>query len=85
MTESVIVAIITAIGAVAGQWIISSATKKKQTIEEAKREQRLNDRLEVIEHKIDDHNGYAEKFTSVTTDIAVIKTEIQTIKEQVKK
>lgn len=85
MTESVIVAIITAIGAVLGQWIISNATKKKQTIEEAKREQRLNDRLEVIEHKLDDHNGYAEKFTSVTTDIAVIKTEIQTIKEQVKK
>lgn len=84
MTESVIVAIITAIGAVLGQWIISSASKRKQTIEEAKMEQRLNDRLEVIEHKIDEHNGYAEKFASVTTDIAVIKTEIKGIKEQLK-
>ncbi len=84
MTESVLVAVITAVGAVLGQLIISSATKRKQAIEEAKREQRLNDRLEVIEHKIDDHNGYAEKFASVTTDIAVIRTEIKGIKENLK-
>lgn len=82
--ESVIGAIITAIAAILGQLIISSSTKKKQTVEEAKREQRLNDSLEVIKHKIDEHNGYAEKFASVTTDIAVIKTEIKSIKEQMK-
>lgn len=84
MTESVIVAIITAVGAVLGQWIISSQAKRKTSIEEAKREQRLNDRLEVIEHKIDEHNGYAQKFGEVTTDIAVIRTEIKGIKEQMK-
>jgi len=84
MPESIIVAIITAIGAVLGQWIISSASKRKQTIEEAKREQRLDDRLKEMEQKLDSHNSYAEKFTSVTTDIAVIKTEIKGIKEQLK-
>lgn len=84
MPESIIVAIITAIGAVLGQWIISSASKRKQTIEEAKREQRLDDRLKEMERKLDSHNSYAEKFTSVTTDIAVIKTEIKGIKEQLK-
>lgn len=84
MTESVIVAIITAVGAVLGQWIISSQAKRKTSIEEAKREQRLNDRLEVIEHKLDEHNGYAQKFGEVTTDIAVIRTEIKGIKEQMK-
>lgn len=85
MPEAVVVAIITAVGAVLGQLIISSATKRKQAIEEAKREQRLNDRLETIEQKLDDHNGYAEKFLSVTMDIAVIKTEIKGIKENLKK
>lgn len=85
MTESIIVALITALGAVLGQLIITSASKKRSAVEEAKREQRLNDRLETIEHKLDEHNGYAEKFSTVTTDIAVIKTEIRSIKEQVKK
>ena len=84
MTEAILTAIITAIGAVLGQWIISSSTKRKQTIEEAKREQRLDDRLKEMERKLDSHNSYAEKFTSVTTDIAVIKTEIKGIKEQLK-
>lgn len=84
MTESILVAIITAVGAVLGQLVISSASKRKQTIEEAKREQRLDDRLKEMERKLDSHNSYAEKFTSVTTDIAVIKTEIKGIKEQLK-
>ena len=84
MSEAIITAIITAIGAVLGQWIISSQAKRKTSIEEAKREQRLNDRLEVIEHKLDEHNGYAQKFGEVTTDIAVIRTEIKGIKEQMK-
>lgn len=77
MTESIIVALITAVGAVAGQWIISSAAKRKDAIAEAKWEQRLNDRLDAIEHKLDVHNGYAEKLGEITTDIAVIKTELK--------
>ena len=84
MTESVLVAVITAVGAVLGQLIISSATKRKQAIEEAKREQRLNDRLEQIERKIDEHNGWGDKFATFSTDIAVIKTEIKGIKENMK-
>lgn len=84
MSESILVAIITAVGAVLGQWIISSQAKRKTSIEEAKREQRINDRLETIEHKLDIHNGYAEKLGELTTDMAVIKTEIKGIKENLK-
>ena len=84
MTESILTAIITAIGAVLGQLIISNASKRKQAVEEAKREQRLNDRLEQIERKIDEHNGWGDKFATFSTDIAVIKTEIKGIKENMK-
>ena len=79
MSEAIIVAVITAVGAVAGQWIISSAAKRKDAIAEAKWEQKLNDRLDAIEHKLDIHNGYAEKLGEITTDIAVIKSEIKNI------
>lgn len=77
MPEAIMVAVITAVGAVAGQWIIASASKRKDAIAEAKWEQKLNDRLDAIEHKLDIHNGYAEKLGEITTDIAVIKTEIK--------
>ena len=79
MTESILVAIITALGAVFGQWMISSAAKKKQSIEDAKWEQQLKDRLDAIEHKLDIHNGYAEKLGEITVDIAVIKKQIEQI------
>lgn len=79
MSEAIIVAVITAIGAVAGQWIISSAAKRKDAIAEAKWEQQLKDRLDAIESKLDEHNGYAKKLGEITTDIAVIKTEIKGI------
>lgn len=79
MTESIIVAIITALGAVFGQWMISSAAKRKESIEDAKWEQQLKDRLDAIEHKLDIHNGYAEKLGDITVDIAVIKKQIEQI------
>lgn len=79
MSEAIITAIITAIGAVLGQWIISSQAKRKTSIEEAKREQRLNDRLEVIEHKLDEHNGYAQKFEKIQIDITKISTKLESM------
>lgn len=74
MSEAIIVAIITASGAVLGQLIITSASKKRSVVEESKREQRLNDRLETIEHKLDEHNGYAKKIGQIERSLIRIDT-----------
>jgi len=79
VSETVIVALITGLCAVVGQWFISRAQAKQQSVEDAKRDQRQEDRLAAIEHKIDVHNGYAERFAEIGTDIAVIKNDIQTL------
>ena len=79
MNETVIVALITGVCAVVGQWFISKAQAKQQSVEDAKRDQRQEDRLSAIERKIDIHNGYAEKFADIGRDIAVIKNDIQTL------
>lgn len=81
MLESIIVALITGIFAVVGNLIVSGNAKRKDDIERAKRQQIVDDKLAAIEHKLDIHNGYAEKFTEIQMDIAVIKTEIKNIKE----
>ena len=39
-------------------------------------------RLDNIEHKIDVHNGYAEKFAEVAVQLAEISTELKAIKER---
>lgn len=70
MSDIVIVAVITGIFSVIGQWIISR-----------EREIRLDERLKSVEKKLDEHNGYAKKFESIQIDIAKISTEIKNLKE----
>lgn len=79
MSETIIVAIITGACAVFGQWLISRQAAAKRKIEEAVRDQKLEDRISALERKIDIHNGYAEKFSEIGTDIAVIKNDIKTL------
>lgn len=71
MSDVIIVAIITGICSVVGQWLISR-----------EREIRLDERLKSVEKKLDEHNGYAKKFEAIQIDIAKISTEIENIKER---
>lgn len=82
MTEGIIIAVITGACAVIGQWLISRQAASKRQIEEAKRDQNIEDRIKSLENKIDIHNGYAEKFTALGTDIAVIKAEIENLSKR---
>lgn len=36
----------------------------------------LEFRMENVEKKLDEHNGYADKITQMQTDVAVIKTRV---------
>ena len=82
MSDIVIVAIITGLCSVVGQWLISRNAAEKRKVEDAVRDARQEDRLKALEKKIDIHNGYAERFAEIGTDIAVIKTELKAIKEK---
>lgn len=79
MSEAVIVAIITGVCAVLGQWIITRGQAQKRKTDEAVRDARLEDRLKSVEKKLDEHNGYASRFNEIGIDIAVIKNEIQNL------
>ena len=79
MSETVLVAIITGICAVFGQWLITRQQAAKRRIDEAVRDAKLDDRLAGVERRLDEHNNYASKFSEVQTDIAVIKNDIKTL------
>lgn len=66
MSEVIIVAIITGVCSVVGQWLISR-----------EREIRLDERLKSVEKKLDEHNGYAQKFEGIQIDIAKISTKLE--------
>lgn len=79
MSDPVLVALITGLCAVAGQWLISRSQNEKRKVDEAIRDARLEDRLKSVEKKLDEHNGYAQRFSTIQTDIAVIKNDIKTL------
>lgn len=79
MSDPVLVALITGLCAVAGQWLISRQQNEKRKVDEAVRDARLEDRLRSVEKKLDEHNGYAARFAEIQTDIAVIKNDIKTL------
>lgn len=84
---NIIVALITGICAVLGQYLISQKKTREDEIKDAQREQKELDRLEaieerfkVVEKKLDEHNGYAEKFSEISNAIVSIKKDIEYIK-----
>ncbi len=82
MSDPVLVALITGICAVVGQWLISRSQNEKRKVDEAIRDARLEDRLRSVEKKLDEHNGYAKRFGEISTDIAVIKNDIKHLREK---
>lgn len=79
MSDPVLVALITGICAVVGQWLISRSQNEKRKVDDAVRDARQEDRLARIENQLKIHNSYAEKFGEIQTDIAVIKNDIKTL------
>lgn len=68
MSDVIITAIIAGICSVIGQWLISR-----------EREIRLDERLKNVEKKLDEHNGYAQKFEAIQIDIAKISTKLENV------
>lgn len=79
MSDVVLAALIGAAASIIVNLITLSNQRKKRAIEEAVRETNLESRLRSIERKLDIHNGYAEKLGGISTDIAVIKNDIQNL------
>lgn len=76
MSEAVLGALITAVASVLVQLLINHNNFRKKKVDDAVRDALLEKRLENIEHKLDIHNGYAEKLGKIEKDIAVISNEL---------
>lgn len=76
MSESVVVALITGASAVVSNIVISRKKSHQDAIDNALREQRQSDRLDRIEKKVEEHNGYAKRFGDIEKAIVRIDTKL---------
>ena len=82
MTEGIIIAIITGVCAVFGQWLITRKSRAEDAAERARLDERTAMRLASIERKLDEHNQYAEKLGDLQQDVAVIRTQIEQLEKR---
>ena len=78
MSDAIIVALITAAATVVCQIIITRKARHDADIKGAVERQKVNDRLDAIEYKLDVHNGYAEKLGDIQRDVAVLAAKMET-------
>ena len=80
--SAIIVGIIAALGSFAGNLSIQHKKSKDEAVKEAERETRQEDRMRSIEHKLDIHNGYAEKLGSIERSLIAMQKDIEYMKEK---
>lgn len=79
--SAIIVGIIAAIASIVGNISISKKKSKEDAIREAERETRQEDRMRAIEHKLDIHNGYAEKLGSIEISMVAMQKDIEYLRK----
>lgn len=86
MSDVVLAALIGAVTSIIVNLITANNQRKRRAVEDAVKDERLENRLKNIEHKLDEHNGYADQIggihreiSGIATDIAVIKNDIQNL------
>lgn len=84
ITENIIVAVVTGIFATIGVVVSNVASNRKNSVEQAKRDQKLEDKIQSLSNRVDIHNGYAEKFAESTNSINLLQKDIEYIKGEIK-
>lgn len=80
---TILTTVIVEAAGIIGLLIKSSSERKKTAVDQARRDQRIDDRLARIEEnqtrqekKLDEHNGYAKRFEEIEKAIVKIETKI---------
>lgn len=76
MTEAIIVAIITGLFAILGQYMVAKSQNKQRAVEEAKREQQILDRIDRLEEKVMLHNNVVERTYALEKEVAVLEEKV---------
>lgn len=77
MTENIIVAVITGIFAFAGVALSNYTATRKNRVEQAKRDTKLEDKIQELSDRVDAHNGMQDRIASIEKAIVRIDTKLE--------
>lgn len=77
MTENIIVAVITGMFAFAGVALSNYTANRKNSIEQVKRDTKLEDKIQELSDRVDAHNGMVDRIASIEKAIVRIDTKLE--------
>lgn len=77
MTENIIVAVITGLFAFAGVALSNYTATRKNSIEQARRDTKLEDKIQELSDRVDAHNGMQDRIASIEKAIVRIDTKLE--------
>ena len=77
MTENIIVAIITGLFAFLGVVLSNYTANRKNTVEQARRDAKIEDKIRELSDRVDAHNGMLDRITSIEKAIVRIDTKLE--------
>ena len=84
MSDTIIVAIISGIFATVGVVVSNLASNRRNAIEQAKRDTKIEDSINELSKRVDAHNGLSDKITKNSEDISLIQKDIVYIRDDIK-
>ena len=80
--SAIIVGVLAVAGSYVGNMSLQRKKSKEEAIKDAERETRQEDRMRSIEHKLDVHNGYAEKLGSIEKSLVAMQKDIEYLRKE---
>ena len=77
ITENIVIALITGGLSFAGVVITNTVSNKKNSIEQATRDQKLEDKMQALSDRVDAHNGMLDRITNIEKTIVRIETKLE--------
>lgn len=77
ITENIVIALITGGLSFAGVVITNTVSNKKNSIEQAQRDQKLEDKMQALSDRVDAHNGMLDRITNIEKSIVRIETKLE--------
>lgn len=79
--SAVIVGLLAVIGSYLGNVALTNKKAREDALHDKERETRQEDRMKSIEKKLDEHNRYAEKLSSIEQSMVAMQKDIEYLRK----
>lgn len=77
ITETIIVALITSVFTFLGVLVANWSNRRKTDVEQAHRDQRIQDKITELTKKVEEHNGMLDRVANIEKSIVRIETKLE--------